>query len=52
MQRILSVAKIDSVEVGGDLTLDDDQIIGVPLGGLRPLRSTPVRVVVVLGQGR
>ena len=52
MQRILGVAKIDSVEIGRDLALDNHQIIGMPLSGLRSPRSTSVRVVVVLREGR
>ena len=52
MQRILGVAEIETVQVGGDLAVDGDQVIGAPLGGLRPPRPGPVRVVVVLGQRR
>lgn len=51
MQRILGVAQVDAVQVVRDLTLDGDQIVGVPLGGLRAPRPRPVGVVVVLGQG-
>ena len=34
------------------LAVDHGQIVGVPLGGLRPPRPGPVGVVVVVGQRR
>ena len=52
VQRVLGVAQVDAVEVGRDLALDDGQVVGVPLGGLRSPRPGAVRVVVVLGQRR
>ena len=52
VQRVLGVAQVDAVEVARDLALDDRQVVGVPLGGLRPPRAGAVRVVVVLGQRR
>ncbi len=52
VQRVFGVAQIDAVEVAGDLALDGDQVVGVPLAGLRPPRTGSVRVVVVFGQGR
>ena len=51
MQRVLSVAEIDSVEIGGDCALDDREIVGVPLSGLRTPRPGSVRVVIIFGQG-
>ena len=50
VQRVLGVAQVDAVEVGRDLALDDREVVGVPLGGLRAPRAGAVRVVVVLGQ--
>ena len=50
MQGVLGVAQIDAIEVGGDLALHDRQVIGAPLSGLRPPRSGPVRMVVIIGQ--
>ena len=52
MQRVLGVAQIHAVEVVRDFALDDGEVVGVPLGGLRPPRTRPVGVVVVLGQRR
>ncbi len=52
VQRVFGVAQIDAVEVVGNFTLDGDQVVGVPLAGLRSPRTGPVRVVVVFGQGR
>ena len=51
VQRVLGVAQIDAVEIPRNLTLDDRQVVGVPLGGLRSPRARPVRVVIVVGQG-
>ena len=51
VQRVLGVAQVETVEVGGDLTLHSDQVVGAPLGGLRTPRPGAVGVVVVLGQG-
>ena len=42
MQRVLGVAQVHTVEVAWDLTLDDGQVVGVPLGGLRAPRAGPV----------
>ncbi len=50
VQRVLGVAQVHPVEVARDLALDDGEVVGVPLGGLRPPRPGAVRVVVVLGQ--
>ena len=52
VQRVLGVAQVDTVEIAGDFALDGDQVVGVPLAGLRPPRPGSVRVVVVFGQGR
>ncbi len=52
VQRVLGVAQVDAVQVAGDLALHGGQVVGVPLGGLRPPRTGPVGVVVVFGQGR
>ena len=50
VQRVLGVAQVHAVEVGRDLALDDLEVVGVPLGGLRAPRPGAVGVVVVLGQ--
>ena len=52
VQRVLGVAQIHPVEVPRDLAFDGGEVVGVPLGGLRPPRTGAVRVVVVLGQRR
>ena len=52
MQRVLGVAQIHPVQIVRDLTLDGGEVVGVPFGGLRPPRTGPVGVVVVLGQCR
>jgi hypothetical protein len=48
---VLGVAQVDAVEVGGDLA-DHLQVVGAPFRGLRPPRPGPVRMIVILRQGR
>lgn len=50
VQRVLGVAQIHPVQVGGDLALDGGQVVGAPLGGLRAPRPGAVRMIVVIRQ--
>ncbi len=50
VQRVLGVAQVYPVEVSGDLTLDGDEVVGAPLGALRPPRPGAVGMIVVLGK--
>ena len=51
MERVLGVAQVAAVEVGGYLAFDGEKVVGPPLGGLWPPRPGPVGMVVILGQG-
>jgi hypothetical protein len=51
-QRVLGVADVEAVEVGGDRAGDDGEVVGVPLGVLRAPGAGAVRVIVVGGEQR
>src|SRR5690606_38211409 len=50
VERVLGVADVEPVEVGGDGPLHHLHVVGRPLGGLGPPRAGAVGVVVVDGQ--
>jgi len=51
VHRVLRVAQVDPLEIGGDLALDDDEVGRVPLREVRLPGAGPVGVIVTLGKG-
>src|SRR5690606_15087684 len=51
VHRVLGVAQVDTLEIVGQLTLDLE-VLGVPLAVGRRPGTRPVRMAVVLGDGR
>ncbi|WP_246111282.1 hypothetical protein [Terrabacter aerolatus] len=52
VDRVLGVAQVDPVEVRRYLPLDDLEVVGPELGGLRPPRTRALGMGVVRGQRR